>query len=407
MAQLNDKKSEDTVRTALKVAMPLVVIVAGVGAIVALNAAKQPPEKDTEGPRPVSLQVETVRADTVNVKVRTQGEVRAKTEIGLVPQVAGRIVSISDTFSEGGSFQPDETLIKIEDSDYRLAVVSAEARVAEASVRLEQELADARIKRKQWEDWVKDGDPTPLALNQPQVAEAQSKLRAAEADLENARVNLARTEIKVPFKGRVRERTVGVGQFVQPGTTLGRVFATDIVEIRLPLTDAQIGELSLPIGFVAEEGKAPKVTFSATVGGKQRSWDGEIVRVNASIDNQTRLVYAIAEVEDPYGAAADEGMPMAVGVFVSAEVEGVTAHDALVIPRSALRKENQAYVINSDNKLEIRTLNVLSTSSDNVMITAGLRAGDQVVTAPVRGAFDGMSALPIVRTAGQPAPTAR
>lgn len=394
-------------RKALKIAAPIVVIAGGIVAIAALQAGKQPPEKDTEPPRPVSLQVETVRADTVNVTVRTQGEVRAKTEIGLVPQVSGKIISISDAFSEGGSFEPGQTLIKIDDSNYRLAVVSAEARVAEAGVRLEQELADARIKRKQWEDWVKDGDPTPLALNQPQVAEAQSKLRAAEADLENARLNLERTEIKVPFKGRVRERSVGVGQFVQAGFTLGRVFATDTVEIRLPLTDAQIGELALPIGFVAENGNMPKVTFNATIGGKERTWDGEIVRVNASIDNQTRLVYAIAEVNDPYGAAADEGMPLAVGVFVSAAIEGVAEHNAMVMPRAALRKQDQAYVITADNKLEIRTLNVLSTSNEQVMVVGGVNAGEQVVTAPVRGAYDGMDALPIVRTAGQPAPTAR
>eukprot|EP00657_Telonema_sp_P-1_P003581 TRINITY_DN184_c0_g1_i4.p1 TRINITY_DN184_c0_g1~~TRINITY_DN184_c0_g1_i4.p1 ORF type:complete len:186 (+),score=26.20 TRINITY_DN184_c0_g1_i4:246-803(+) len=182
-----------TVRKILKFVAPILVLTAGVGSVMALSAAKDAPEKKEEAPRPVSLYVDEVRSENVRLSVRTQGEVRPKTEIDLVPQVSGRIVSISDSFAEGAGFNPGEALIQIEDADYQLTVTSAEARLAEAKVKLEQELADARIKRKQWQDWVKDGEPTPLALNQPQVAEAQAKLRAAEADLDNAKLNLSRT----------------------------------------------------------------------------------------------------------------------------------------------------------------------------------------------------------------------
>lgn len=388
-------------RKILKFAAPFVVVAAGVGSVVVLAQAKEAPEKTIEEPRPVSLHVDTVRSERVTITVGTQGEVRAKTDVNLVPQVSGRIVRVSNSFAEGGKFQPGETLIQIEDADYAVAVTSAEARVAEAAVRLEQELADARIKSKQWEEWVNDGEPTPLALNKPQVAEAQAKLRAAEADLKNAKLNLERTKIQVPFEGRVMERNIGVGQFVSVGTPLGRVFATDTVEVRLPLTDDQLDELALPIGFVAEEGAAPQVTLKATIGNQLRTWNGRIVRVNASVDSQTRLVYAIAEVDDPYGASADRGMPLAVGLFVTADIQGVTPHDALVMPRTALRGEDRAYVISKDNKLEIRTVDILSTSEDRVIVAGGLAAGDKVVTSPVRSVFDGMAALPIERTASQ------
>ena len=393
-------------RKILKVAVPLMVIAASGGAVWALSQAKEAPEKTIEEPRPVSLHVDKVRSERITVSVGTQGEVRAKTNISLIPQVGGRIVKVSNTFAEGGRFGPGETLIQIDDANYLLAVTSAEARVAEAAVRVEQELADASIKAKQWKDWVVDGEPTPLALNKPQVAEAQAKLRAAEADLENAKLDLARTRIQVPFEGRVLERSIGVGQFVSVGTTLGRVFATDTVEVRLPLTDAQLGELALPIGFVAEAGQAPSVTLSANIGGAKRSWIGKIMRVNASVDSQTRLVYAIAEVNDPYGAAADHGMPLAVGLFVTADIQGVTQHDAMVIPRTALRGDDRVYVIN-DNKLQIRTVDVLSTSAEQVIILSGLSDGENVVTSPVRSVFDGMAALPIERTAGKSAPASR
>lgn len=388
-------------RKILKYAAPALVIAAGVGSVIVLAEAKQAPEKKIEEARLVSLYVDEVRSERVTVSVRTQGEVRAKTNIGLVPQVAGRVVSVSEAFNEGGHFEPGETLLQIDDSDYKLAVTSAEARVAETAVRVEQELADARIKRKQWEEWVVDGEPTPLALNQPQVAEAQAQLRAAEANLETARLNLARTQIKVPFRGRVTERTIGVGEFVSVGTNLGRVFATDTVEVRLPLTDAQLAELALPIGFSSKTDEAPTVQFSAIVGGRNHIWQGRIKRVNASVDNQTRLVYAIAEVDDPYGAAADDGMPLAVGLFVSAEIEGVLPHDAMIMPRTALRKQDKVYVITDENKLEIRTVDVLSTSEDRVIVLSGVSDGEKVVTAPVRSAYNGMPAQPITRSASQ------
>lgn len=385
-------------RKLLKVAAPVVVLLAGVGSIVALGAAKEAPEKKEEAPRPVSLYVEDVRAETVILSVKTQGEIRPKTEIDLIPQVSGRIVSVSEEFSEGAAFKPGATLIKIDDSDYQLAVRSAEARLAEAKVKLEKELANAQIKKKQWKDWVKDGDPTHLALNAHQVAEAQAQLQAAETALKTANLNLARTNITVPFQGRVLERNVGVGQFVNGGTKLGRVFATNVVEIKLPLTDAQLAELQLPIGFVASKDNTPKVSFMASLGGTHHVWTGEIKRVSPSVDKTTRLVYAIAEVADPYGKASNQGMPLAVGLFVTAEIEGVSPQSALVMPRDALRNTDKVYVIN-DDRLEIRTVSVLSTTVDQVMVTTGVEAGEKVVTSPVQSVFNGMAVQAIARSA--------
>jgi len=387
------------VRNILKFVAPLMVLAAGASVVYALGEAKESPEKKEEAPRVLSLHVENARAEKVRLSVRTQGEVSAKTDINLIPQVSGRIISVSDNFAEGGAFTPGSTLIKIDDADYKLAVTRAESRVAEAGVTLEKELADARIKRKQWDEWVKDGDPTPLALNAPQVARAQASLRAAQADMQSAKLNLARTEVSVPFKGRVMERKIGVGQYVTAGTLLGRVFATDKVEVRLPLTDGQLTELNLPIGFVAKDAGGPAVSFSTHMGGKLHSWQGNIVRVNASVDQQTRLVYAIAEVEDPYGASADDaGMPLAVGLFVNASIRSVIPKDALVMSRDALRGKDKVYVIR-DDKLEIRTVTVLSTSAEQLIIASGVEPGEQVVTSAVRSAYDGMAVQAIQRTA--------
>jgi RND family efflux transporter MFP subunit len=385
------------VKKLLKIIAPVMVLVVSIGVVGALSAAKPAPEKKEESQRLVSLYVDEVRSDEVTISVETQGEVRPKTEIDLIPQVSGRIVAISDSFAEGAEFTPGETLIKIDDTNYKLAVVRAEARVAEAKVAVQRELANAKIKEEHWLDKRTTGEPTPYALNKPQVMEAEAKLLAAEADLKEARLNVARTEINVPFLGRVREKNIGIGQYVTAGTRLGRVFSTDIVEIRLPLTDAQLEELKLPMGFMADAFNAPAVQFTANVGNQQHTWSGHIVRTHASVDQQTRLIYAIAEVEDPYGLGSDSGAPMAVGMFVHAEIAGVSSRSAMVLPRLALRNADKVYVINDQNRLEIRTVEIISTSEETVLVSNGVEVGDKVVTSTIPAAVDGMEVRAISR----------
>jgi len=389
------------VKKLFRVAAPLMVLVAGFLAMQGLIAAKPEPEKKDEEVRAVSLYVDAVTSEAVTVAIRTQGEVRPKTEIELIPQVSGRIVAMSENFSEGAQFAPNSMLLKIEDSDYRVAVVEAEARVAAAQTALERELATAEIKKEEWRDGRKDQAPTDFALNLTQVAGARASLRSAEAALGKARLDLERTEIKVPFHGRVRERNVGIGQFVSAGMSMGRVFSTDTVEVRLPLTDTQLVELNLPLGYTTgPDAAAPTVEFSATLGSREFRWTGEIVRVDGAIDEDTRLIYATAEVRDPYGLAAVRGMPMAVGMFVNAEIAGVEEQPAFVMPRLALRNDDKVYVINENNELEIRSVDVLSTSEERVLVTSGVRAGDRVVTSPVPNAVEGMAVEPIFRQQG-------
>ncbi|MCU0988712.1 MAG: efflux RND transporter periplasmic adaptor subunit [Xanthomonadales bacterium] len=382
----------------LRVSAPLLVLIGGIAIVQVLVAAKPEPEKKDEETRLVSLYVDEVKSETVTLSVHTQGEVRPKTEIDLVPQVSGRIVAMSDSFNEGAEVLPGTLLLQIDDADYQVALVRAQARVAEAQTALERELATAEMKQEEWRDGRKDQEPTPFALNLTQVAGAEANLRAAQADLEKARLDLERTEIRVPFHGRVRTRTVGIGQYVSAGVSLGRVFSIDTVEVRLPLTDTQLAELNLPIGYTADGATAaPRVDFRAALGNREYQWEGRIVRVDAAVDQSTRLIYATAEVSDPYGLAAAEGMPMAVGMFVSAEIAGVNEQFAYVMPRDALRANDKVYVINADNKLEIRTVNVLSTSEEQVVVSGGVEPGERVVTSTLPNAVDGMDVEPLVR----------
>jgi RND family efflux transporter MFP subunit len=279
--------------------------------------------------------------------------------------------------------------VQIEDTDYRLALSQAEAQVAAASVALDLAIADADVARKQLRGV---SNPSDLALKKPQVAEARAVLKAAEADLEQARINLARTRVSLPFTGRIAETYVDLGQYVTAGTPLGRAFATDRVEVRLPVTYDQLAALGLPIGFVAETGEGLDVTFEAEVGGITQQWEGELLRLDASIDRATRTLYAMAEVDDPYGAnRSASGMPMAVGLYVTATIHGRELDAAVRIPREALRAGDTIYVLNDSDQLDIRKVSVTHSSPDFAVIGDGVKPGDRLITSTIRNPIPGMS----------------
>jgi multidrug efflux pump subunit AcrA (membrane-fusion protein) len=165
----------------------------------------------------------------------------------------------------------------------------------------------------------------------------------------------------------------------------------------LSLTDTQLAELNLPMGFMADAFNAPVVQFKARIGSQEHFWTGRIVRTHASVDSQTRLIYAIGEVEDPYGLGSDNGAPMAVGMFVHAEIAGVNSQSAMVLPRLALRNADKVYVINDQNRLEIRKVEVISTSEETVLVSTGVEVGDKVVTSTIPAAVDGMEVRAITR----------
>jgi len=384
-------------KTITRVVAPVVVLAASAGAYALLQVSKPDPEKTEDGPRPISVYTESVKREDVSLQVITQGDVRARTQIDMVSQVAGRIVSVSPEFTEGGRFTPDSTLLKIEDADYRLLLSQARANVAEAEISVQQALADADVARRQLRN-----DPTasPLALKKPQLAGARARLLATQANMDQAQLNLERTNVSLPFHGRLISTRVDIGQYVTPGTVIGRAFATEVVEIRLPLNSSQLASLGLPIGYTAPTDGGLAVTFSAAVAGQPQQWQGKLTRLDASVDPETRMLYASAEVEDPYGENTSEnGMPLAVGLFVEAEIEGRELEGAYTIPRSALRAGNTVFVI-TQGRLEVRPVTVVHSSPRRAIISSGVAVGEKVITSPIRNPVQGM-ALADVNSAGK------
>lgn len=371
-----------------RAAWPVGVGVAGIAIYGLLQVSKPQPAPSVQPPRPISVEVVPAVRTTTRPTVVAFGEVRPGVRTQLVAQVGGKITAVAPAFIEGGQFEPGDILLTIEDTDYRAAVDERQARVAAAQVDLEQALADADVARKQLAG---QKSPSPLALKKPQVARAQSALKAAETALALAVTNLERTRISLPFAGRVESQAADLGQYVNAGKVLGSVFGTDIAEVRLALTTSQLSALGIPIGFDGGETGGLPTTLSASLGGDVHRWQGSLTRLDAAIDPTTRTVYGTVQVEDPYGMAqSTSGMPMAVGLYVDAEIEGRLVADGIQIAAEGLRAGDMIFVLDGEGLLDVRQVEVIHRSRHSALLASGVEAGERVIVSAIRNPVRGM-----------------
>lgn len=362
----------------------ILILLFTVGLTFGVVKAMEKPESKKKSNDGIAVMADRARIENVQLMVNAQGEARPRTEIDLVPEVAGKIVYVSPNFIDGGIIKKGETLLRIDDSDYKVSVIRAQAGVAQAEQALVRETAEGEIARSDWEE-LGSGEATSLTLREPQRQQAQASLLAAKAELQQANLQLNRTEVQAPFDGRVRTKSSDLGQYVGPGARLGRIFSTDITEVRLALSDNDLAKLDMPIAYVASSREvAPEVSLSAVIAGQRRVWQGRIMRTDSTYDTQTRAMYAIAEVFDPYGSgAAEGGFPLAPGLFVDAEIAGYKLENVIVLPRDGLRPENKVYVVDDQGKTDVRTAEVIDTDVNRAVLRSGVSAGELVILSPL------------------------
>tara|TARA_B100000029_G_scaffold164502_2_gene160607 strand:- start:4230 stop:5417 length:1188 start_codon:yes stop_codon:yes gene_type:complete len=371
--------------------LPIFIIIFGFFISFLISSFEPQPNKGIELPKPTAVFYEIPVKKDITLTVNTNGEVRSVTEINVIPQVSGRIVEVADEFIDGGNITKNQPLIWIDDRDYKLAVISADSRVAQAKKLLEREIAESELAKKDWEE-LGEGEASPLTLRIPQLEEARAILNAAEADLEKAKLNLERTVITLPFDGLIKRKNAGIGQYVNAGSVLGSAFSTEKVLIPLPLTDTELSYLGLPLGYEAENFfSGPKVIFKSFISRKNVEWAGRITRISGSIDSQTRLVYAYAEVLNPYDAEP----PLAIGTYVDAEIEGIFIKDGYSVSISAIKNENKIYIIDQNNKLRIKEVEIAGTEDDNVIVM-GITENDMVIVSTLNSGIEGMELTPIL-----------
>lgn len=367
----------------------LILLAAGLGAF-AIFVSKPAPERRAPEFKPPLVRVHKVELQDVQLTIRSQGTVAPRTESRLVPEVSGRVLRVSPAFVVGGFFEAGDSLLEIDPYDYRQALVQARSRVAQARLRLAQEEAEAEVARREWVE-LGSGEATPLTLRQLQLEDAHAALQAASAGVEQAQRDLERTVVKAPYAGRVRDKRVDVGQYVTRGTAVATLYSVDAAEVRLPLPDSELAYLDLPLNYRGEDAdrRGPEVTLQAEFGGTVHRWVGRVVRTEGEIDPSSRMVHVVAQVKDPYGRDGDRP-PLAVGMFVEAELRGHIARDVAVLPRGALHPGDVVWTVDEEGRLHFREVHVFRTQGDQVLISSGLEQGEWVCLSSLEAATEGM-----------------
>ena len=376
----------------LKYLLPLLVLAAA--ALLAdrmIKSRKLPETQPAEIPLPL-VRVMAVETGDLQLSVRGHGTVTPRAEGNLVAEVSSRVSEVSPSLVDGGFFAEGDVLIVLDPADFELAVVRAGAQVAQGEARLQREEAEAEVAREEWGK-LGDGEPGPLVLREPQLAEARAVLAAAKADLERAERDLERTRIRAPYAGRVLGKAVDLGEYATRGAPLARIYAIDYAEIRIPIPDAQLAYLELPLYQAQsdERGPGPKVALRTRFAGEDHEWTGRIVRTEGEIDPRSRMVTAVARVDDPYGRTGDSRRPpLAKGLFLEVEVTGRKVSGVVELPRAALRGRDTIYIVDDKGRLEFRTVDVLRAGVETVVVRTGLAPGEKVCLSNLEVATDGM-----------------
>lgn len=381
-------------RLSAKAVAPIVVFVASAAVFAAMVVTR--PSAESTRPGPVAPVVSVVRVEPAPVRlpIAAQGTVEPRTESDLIAQVAGQIVWVSPQLAAGGFFDEDEVLLRIDPREYEIALEGARAALARAES--DRSHAEASLERER--SMRRGGASSRARLEDAErdFARATAALREARVQVERAELDRERCDVNAPFAGRVREKHVGRGQFVTPGAPLARVFSVDYAEIRLPISDADLAFLDLPLTAALERASletpaGPRVLLSADFAGERHEWEAHVVRTEGTLDQRTRMVNLVARVHDPYGRQQEgEATALPIGLFVEASIEGRLFEEVFELPRAALRRRDTVWVVDDDGRLEHRRVRVLRSIGDRSFVREGLSPGERVVTSALEPALDGM-----------------
>lgn len=353
------------------------VIVTAIALSIGMSQLKPEPPKKDDKKLDLLVEVVSLELSTESFQISSQGTVRPRTQTVLSAEVVGSIVSISPKFIAGGVFRADEVLMRIDPTNYTVAVDKAEAYVKQRQIEYD---GAKKLRSKGYRA-------------ESEFASAAAALAAAQAELVNSRRDLERTFIRLPYEGMVLSKDADIGQFVNRGTTLGVTFATDLAEVRLPLTDLDLAFVAMPdIAEIRQTGIAdgPPVKLTAVQKGKHVEWDARIVRSEGVVDERSRVTYAVAQIEDPYKLHG-EGTSLPIGTFVAAHITGSSALDVFRIPRTALRGADQVLIVDDENKIEIRTIEIVRSDADFAYAIGGVSAGERITTTAIEAPTNGMS----------------
>ena len=351
--------------------------------LIRMNPPETPQRPAFSGP---SMTVETtpVLPRDYQIMLQSYGTVQPRTRSMLVAQVGGQIVEINENVRDGGFFEKGDVLGRIDPRDYEADVQIAQASLADAKQALAEAIARSEQAREDWERLGNEGEPSDLVLRIPQLEAARARVDSAESSLTKARLDLERTSIVAPFAGRVIRKLVDIGQVVGPNAQLAEIYATDVIEIRLPLRNRDLGYIDLPESDrytdANDAGGIEAIIKSDLIG--EEEWQAKLVRTEGTIDESARQLHVIAQINDPFGPQSEGRAPLKIGQYVTAEIEGRMLPGVLVIPNNTIYQGTYVYTV-EDGILRRRDISIAWQNDFEAVVDRGLEPGVDLVTTPL------------------------
>ena len=344
---------------------------------------------------PPDVIVEILTPKDFQVQISSNGTTTPFTQTVLTAEVGGEVIYRSKKFAEGASVIEGEILAKIDDTDLQLQYKNALLQLANAEVQYSLQLAEAEVAKEAW-DKIGDGVASDLTLKKPQLKQAEAFLEVAKAQVSSAAKKLNKTEIIAPYAGRIQNVNIDLGTTIIPGQPVGAMYTSSEIEITLAVKDNDLQFLSIPMdGRKLNPSEQASVVIESFYKGKTQSWKGKLERVDGVIDPVTRMINLIAVFKNDFIESDKPNLP--IGLFVEAKIDGITLKNIFEIPINSISVDNEVYIVDKDNKLELRELTILKKYSEFVIIKDGLKAGERIVTSKLSTASNGIKVNPVYK----------
>ena len=364
--------------------LPLAIIGVIVFAFMLLKVSspeakrRPPPAVNT-----INIEVETLGMQNIPIQLHAYGIVKPRTQSTLIAEVSGRVIVLSDKFRDGAFFKKDDVLLELDDADYLADIALAKADLATAEKDYQQELAQVEQAKEDWKRLNGTDKAPSLVLREPQRKAAQSRVDSSKAKLTKAQLNYQRTKIKAPFDGRVLNKNIDLGQVVSANSKIGEIYATDAIEITLPIKNTELALINLPETYrtVSSSEQQPAVQIQSSLY-PQEFWNGKIIRTSSSISDSTRQISVTALINDPYGPIALNRPPLKIGEYVTAKIQGKVLENAITIPNRAIYQGSYVYLFR-DNGVYRTNIKIYWQDEQQAIIESGLKSGDVLVLTPL------------------------
>ena len=379
---------------ALRILLPVLFLALGVGIFMYLVKTKPEAKKKAREEQGTLVEVASIVRTNHPIVVHAQGSVMPAQQIVLQPEVGGRIMWRSENLVPGAIVRAGELLVRIDASNYQLALRTQEAQVNRAELDLQVEASRKEIAQREWQLLsVHPGEearaPNPLAVRDPQMKTAQVSVEAAKSALDSAKLNVSRTALVSPFNAFVQRAAADRGQLVSPGSQIATLVGIDRCWVQISVPLENLSHIAVP-GLNAKQGAIAKVWQQ--VGDQRIERVGHVVRLLGDLDPVGRMARVLVEIEDPFNLkqADERGLPLLIGAFVNVEIAGGTLESVFEIPRVALRDGDQVYAFGKDARLERRKLTIMWRTPDSVLVRDGLNESDRLIMSRLGSAVPGM-----------------